>query len=149
MRENGVATSNGGLRRVAPERTGWRDEAISLRHRQWGFNCPAVDLDFVMVEYDSGKVCAIVEYKNEFAAVQYLSHPSYRAIVDLANAARVPFFVCRYTSNFAEFKAIPANDFATRYVKEPSVRLTEKEWVALLYEVRGRAMPADLFDQAV
>ena len=49
---------------VAPERTGWRDEKISLRHRMWGFDCPAVDVDFVMVEFDRARVVAIVEYKN-------------------------------------------------------------------------------------
>jgi hypothetical protein len=38
----------------------WRDEAISQRHRLWGFNCPAVDIDFLMIEYDQGKPAACV-----------------------------------------------------------------------------------------
>ncbi len=35
---------------VRQERTGWRDEKISQRHREWGYNCPAVDLDFEVVD---------------------------------------------------------------------------------------------------
>ena len=85
---------------VPPERTGWRDQELSLRHRQWGLGCPAVDLDFLMVEYDHARVACIVEYKNEFAAPQYPSHSSYRAICDLANRAKVPFIACRYATNF-------------------------------------------------
>lgn len=39
---------------TAQERTGWRDEEISARHRIWGVNCPAVDLDFLMGVGDDG-----------------------------------------------------------------------------------------------
>lgn len=40
------------MKAVAEERNGWRDERISKRHRQWGRDCPAVDIDFLMLEYD-------------------------------------------------------------------------------------------------
>ena len=53
------------------ERTGWRDQALSERHRAWGWDCPALDMDFVMIEYDNGKATALVEYKHEQAAPQY------------------------------------------------------------------------------
>ena len=135
-------------RQVAPERTGWRDEQISLRHRHWGFDCPAVDLDFLMVEYDSGKVCAIVEYKNEFAAVQYSSHPSYKAIRGLANKAKIPFFACRYSSDFSSWKVTPINHYASKYLTEP-VELSEKGWVELLYRIRGRVLKTDLFEYPI
>jgi hypothetical protein len=45
--------------RVRPERTRWRDEALSARHRKWGFHCPAVDLDLILCEYDTAHVAAI------------------------------------------------------------------------------------------
>lgn len=130
---------------VSPERTGWRDEKISLRHRHWGFDCPAVDLDFVMVEFDRGRVCCLVEYKNEFAAPQYATHPSYRAMVDLADRARIPFIACRYGSDFTWWKAHPLNGHAKKHLKSPT-ELSEKGWVELLYQIRGRVMPEDLFD---
>ena len=34
---------------VRPERTGWRDEKLSQRHRMWGWDCPAVDIDFLLL----------------------------------------------------------------------------------------------------
>lgn len=50
-----------------PERTGWRDENLSRRHREWGFHCPAVDLGFLLIEYDTGEAHSS-------------SHPGERAI---------------------------------------------------------------------
>ena len=52
---------------VRAERTGWRDEELSQEHRKWGFDCPTVDIDFLMLEYDTGRASALVEYKNEHA----------------------------------------------------------------------------------
>ena len=133
---------------VAPERTGWRDEKISLRHRMWGFDCPAVDVDFVMVEFDRARVVAIVEYKNEFAAPQYKTHPSYKALSDLATRAKIPFIACRYGSDFSWWKCTPINSYATKYL-DRQVELSEKGWVTLLYSIRGRTMPVDIFDEAI
>ena len=65
---------------VRAERTGWRDQALSDRHREWGFNCPSVDLDFLMVEYNIGLPVALVEYKNERAWMPDFRHATYRAL---------------------------------------------------------------------
>jgi hypothetical protein len=43
------------MRKIPPERNGWRDLEMSLRHKLWGFHCPAVDIDFLMVEYNRGQ----------------------------------------------------------------------------------------------
>ena len=83
---------------VKQERTGWRDLRLSQRHRRWGWDCPAVDLDFLFLEYDRGKAVALVEYKHEQAAPQYASHPTYQAMIDLGNRASVPVFAARYLS---------------------------------------------------
>ena len=40
---------------VKPETHGFRDESISRRHRMYGFNCPAADLDFLLVEFKDRK----------------------------------------------------------------------------------------------
>jgi hypothetical protein len=136
------------LNSVSPERTGWRDERLSLRHRFWGYDCPAVDLDFLMVEYDKGKVCAIVEYKHELALPQYPSHPSYKAVADLANRAKVPFFAVRYSDDLSSWKAHPINSLAKKFLSSP-IELSEKGWVEVLYRIRGRAMPENLFEQPI
>jgi len=86
---------------VAQERTGWRDQEISARHRMWGYDCPALDLDFLMLEYDQGKAAALVEFKNEKAMPIRMGHPSIRALIGLADAANIPLFLVRYDSHFA------------------------------------------------
>ena len=47
------------------ENTFWRDGALSLRHKKWGYDLPALDMDFLMIEYDHGIPVALIEYKLE------------------------------------------------------------------------------------
>jgi len=39
------------------------------------------------LEYDKGKAVALIEYKHEQAPTQYVSHPTYQALIDLGNRA--------------------------------------------------------------
>ncbi len=128
---------------VRPERSGWRDLALSQRHRQWGWDCPAVDVDFLLVEYDGGKASALVEYKHEQAPWLRVWHPTVRALIDLANRAELPAFVVRYASDFSWWLVRPINQLAQDWLPETR-RLTERQWVALLFRIRGREMPAEL-----
>ena len=130
---------------VRPERTGWRDEALSRRHRRWGWDCPAVDLDFLFLEYDRGKASAIVEYKNEHAAPQYASHPTYQAMIDLGNRAGIPVIACRYSDDFTKWNVVPLNAEAKKYIKERAT-LDEAGWVRLLYRIRGYELPQSVID---
>lgn len=131
-------------RAVRQERTGWRDLALSQRHRRWGWDCPAVDLDFLFLEYDKGKAVALVEYKHENAQPQYATHPTYQAMIDLANRASIPIFGVRYADDFSWWRVTALNSHAKPY--NPQQRtLTEREWVALLYKVRGYTLPQELF----
>jgi len=130
---------------VRRERTNWRDERISKRHRQrWGWDCPALDLDFLLLEYDRGKAVALVEYKNEQAATAHSTHPSYRALIDLGNRAGIPVFGVRYADDWSWWRVTPLNDMAKRWVPRQA-RMTEREWVTLLYRIRGYDVPAALF----
>ena len=129
---------------VRKERTGWRDQRLSERHRRWGWNCPAVDLDFLMLEYDRGKAVAVVEYKNVHAAPQYPIHPTYRALIDLGNRAGLPVFGVRYADDFSWWRVTPLNDLAKKWVPQQT-RMTEEEWVTVLFRIRGTEVPPDLF----
>ena len=129
---------------VRAERTGWRDQRLSERHRRWGWNCPMVDIDFLALEYDEGKAAAIVEYKHENAAPQYASQPSYRAIIDLGDRAGVPVFAVRYADDFSWWRVTPLNDLAKTWVPGQTP-MTEEEWVTTLYRIRGTEVPPDLF----
>ena len=130
---------------VREERTEWRDLEFSKRHRKWGWDCPALDIDFLMIEYDYGIPIALVEYKNEYAITQHSSHPSYKALITLGNLADLPVFACRYSNDLLWYKAVALNDKAHEWLPERKT-MTEREWVTLLYDLRGRSFPENLFD---
>lgn len=136
---------------VRQERTGWRCAAISERHRAWGFNCPAVDLDFVMAEFNHGKPVALIEYKEAKAQVPNVGHPTYRALTALADGysdGPLPFAVVFYYPDEWWFRVMPVNDRARKYwshcVNEP---LTEQRFVRGLYLLRKQFLTAA--DEAV
>ena len=130
---------------VREERTGWRDERLSRRHRRWGWDCPAVDVDFLMLEYDRGKAVALVEYKHERAEKQFATHPSYQAMIDLGDRGQIPVFACRYSDDFSNWRVVSLNGLAKRWVAA-SADMTEREWVTLLYAIRGRAPESSLWE---
>lgn len=128
------------------ERSGWRDEAISRRHRQWGFNCPGVDLDFVMVEYNHGQPVALVEYKERRAAPLQTNHPTYQALRALADGYRngpLPFFVARYCSTDWWFMVTPLNEPAQRHYQHCAGQvLSEQRFVRSLHLLRKHTLDA-------
>ena len=129
---------------VAEERTHNRDLSLSERHRKWGWDCPAVDLDFLFLEYDKGKAVALVEYKHENARPQYATHPTYQAMIDLGTRANIPVFACRYTGDFRQWNIVPLNTNAKAVLPERKT-MTEREWVCFLYHIRGYEAPEGLF----
>lgn len=90
-----------------------------------------------MLEYDTGRASALVEYKNEHAKIQYASYPSYQAIIDLGNKAGISVLACRYSDDYSRYKAVPLNDNAKKFISAPA-ELKKSEWVRLLYKIRGR-----------
>jgi hypothetical protein len=126
---------------VRKERTGWRDEEISKRHKDWGFNCPAVDLDFLMVEYNHGSPVAVVEYKYYPADKVDLDHATYRALRSLANnysdshTEGLPFLLVRYWKDPWCFLVRPANSVAKQWF-DGWEKLSEVEFVQRLYRIR-------------
>jgi len=131
---------------VREERTGWRDQSISQRHRLWGFNCPAVDLDFLVVEYNVGKPVAIIEYKHHGAKYPDWHHPTYRALISLANIARLPFLVVFYHNVDWWFRVVPVNGHAKKYY-EHWQGMTESEFVASLYRMRRVVLTNEIADK--
>jgi hypothetical protein len=129
---------------VRLERTGWRCQAISQRHRQWGYNCPCVDLDFVVAEYNHGKPVAIVEYKDKHAQPPDLGHPTYKALAELSDGYRdgpLPFFIATYCSLDWWFVVTPINDRAKAYYgKVAGQPLTEQRFVKSLYLLRKKSL---------
>ncbi len=132
------------MRQVSAERTGWRCQEISERHRAWGFNCPAVDVDFVMLEYNYGLPIALVEYKDRRAAAPKLSHPTYRALTNLADRymdGPPPFFIATYCPDEWWFSIIPMNEPAKQWFPNGR-KLSEQEYVRALYQMRLETLSA-------
>ena len=138
------------------ERSGFRDQWISERHRMWGVACSATDLDFMLLEYSRAAVCGLVEYKHKFAKQgtdwndmprRYSTELSYKALIKLGNTCKIPVINCKYDRELPLFTVTPLNEYASKFVRE-RCEMTEFQWVSLLYLIRDIRMPAsDLFDK--
>lgn len=128
---------------VKTERTGWRDEKLSLRHREWGWDCPAIDIDFLALEYDTGDPIALIEYKNEHAKPQYRSHPSYQALIKLGTRANLPVFAVRYADDLSWYRVVPLNSIARNHLNTTKT-FDEHDFVSFLYKLRNRLVPFDI-----
>lgn len=129
------------------ERTGWRDEEISRRHRVWGVNCPACDIDLPLVEYNLGLPAALIEYKHCMAKKPDLRHPTYRALWDLADGYKkdpLPFLIATYQPDIWSFRVTPVNNAAFRYF-DFNEQVTEREFVRRLYEMRKYVLDKHLW----
>jgi hypothetical protein len=125
---------------VRPERTGWRDAELSERHRLWGWNCPAVDLDFLMAEYNHGKPVAIVEYKHRRAQKPEITHPTYQTLIALADGYKdgpLPCLIAFYDPDGWRFKVQPINQAAqTAFADLQDGWISEQAFVRRLYLLR-------------
>lgn len=128
---------------VRVERTNWRDAAISARHRLYGFDCPATDIDFLLVEYNAGRPAALVEYKAVGAWLGNIHRNTLSALRLLADAANIPFLLVMYDARSWCFTVYPHNRAALAFVQTPTT-YSERDYVRLLYRMRGIDAPSDL-----
>ncbi len=137
------------MKPVRLERTFWRDEGLSQRHRLWGYDLPAVDIDFLLIEYDRGIACALVDYKIEFSAWPDLNSASFRAMIDIASNRFVPIpaFIVRYAADFSWYDVIGLNLESWAWMRSKVQRMTERQWVEILYRLRGYEPPNDLWQK--
>lgn len=133
-------------RLVRPERTNWRDQDLSLRHRRWGFDAPAVDIDFLMTEYDGERPCALVEYKAYQRRKINLETSGIRTVSALASMCGLPFFVVAYDSTQFWSYVKPMNARAAQWLPDRAV-MSEAQYVTFLYRIRGRSVPETVLRQ--
>ena len=131
---------------VRKERSGWRCEEISRRHRDWGYNCPAVDLDFLVVEYNHAKPVALIEYKNRKYNSANTSDHTYAALKNLADnyaPQPLPFLLVVYDPVDWWFIIHPMNREAERRCQHVAGRpISEQRFVQGLYRLREHALQA-------
>jgi hypothetical protein len=139
---------------TANERHNKRDAILSLKHRSWGFNVPAVDIDFLMIEYDQSIPKALIEYRHINGAIRV--DASIKAIIALADAANIPFFVVQYSyatddgtlwkeatvDTPARFRIICMNPLAEKhwFTWDDNDWLDEQAYRKWLHEIRGRSI---------
>ena len=108
------------VKSVPKERTGWRDEAISRRHRLYGVECPMIDIDFLVSEnsYDQSK--SIIEYKSDLVPQPPdFTNTQYRTLINLSNKAELPFYSVYYNKNIWCYTVYPGNDLAFETIPRP------------------------------
>src|SRR5262245_48041683 len=104
----------------ANERTGWRDEAASARHRFYGENAPMVNIDSLWLEYDRAVPVALVELRRVGGRVWGLENDSnVRAIAALANDrfTPLPFVIVLYDYPPFGYKVVYLNGFAAAFFR--------------------------------
>lgn len=126
------------------ETLGIRCSEISQRHRLYGTDVPACDLDFLLIEYDRAEPVALFEYKFYRGGPRLdLDQPSLKAFASLATRSDLPAFVAQYDVGTWQYRLYPANEQAKAFV--PRIRwFTEREYATLLYRLRNREIPDTL-----
>ena len=130
---------------LVKERTYTRDVGLKVRHEAYGVDCPAIDLDHIVVEYDTGVARALIEYKHEKSRPQFITHPNFRALIDLSDRAEVPAFAARYADEYSWFQVVPLNDLAKEKLRGRP-KLSEPEFIEFLYGLRDRPVPSGLIE---
>lgn len=125
------------------EETGWRDGRISQRHRTWGMDAPAVDIDWLLIEYSASQPVAIIDWKAFGSPEANLMSNNFRALRSLANAAGIPLMIVYYQAQDWWFRVVPANVWAVKWYPNEMV-MSEREFVGSLYAMRGRVFPKAL-----
>ena len=137
------------------ERSGWRDAALSARHRRWGKKINMVDLDFMAMEFYSEEPLAVIEfkhrrtmeiradfYKGRYNAMRNLCDGYHRADSD-GKYRHKPLhcLVAIYDAMHWTFDVIPLNDVAEKfYAHCRGELLTERRFVKSLYAMRKSAL---------
>jgi hypothetical protein len=113
----------------------WDNQALSNRHRDWGYDCPAVDLDFIVV--NKGKIAALVEYKhNDSSALpsKFKHHPTGITLSSLAKefGLKIPLLFCYYNDDYSRFTLYPISNSSLEHEPYFGRKLSQKEYFEFL-----------------
>ena len=138
-----------------------RDAWLSGRHRLWGRDVPAMDLDFILAEYDRCVPIALIDYKHEHGVIN-LESANTRTLIALGDMAGIPAFIVRYGHSKQDewwgdvpedsvpwFQVIPLNVYAhgkDMPSNSNNTKLSELVFVTWLYDLRGRKIPQSVVD---
>lgn len=134
--------------KIPEVRTAHTGQETWRRHRRYGYDAPACDVD--VIEYNYGQPIALVEDKHSNAKPEegtWQNTATQNAKRSLANASGIPFFSRRYWQPSWMQLVIPLNEEADKLLHTDGELLTEWEYVVFLYELRGNNFPPEGDDQ--
>lgn len=133
--------------------SGWRDAGLASWHESRGIGCPAPGITFAMVEYDRGQPVGIVNYvrRGETLPRGEDVARTYAGFGELSGPnGPLPFLTAVYDPyNWA--MTLYAHNSVARAVADMDgkvTRVSEYEFAAILYRMRGRYI-ADELDPSV
>ena len=133
-----IYDENGVRQREAKE---WRDEWISERHRTWGYQLPATDIDFMLLEYSGSKPIALIEYKT-VGSMKYVGIDKvmrgHAPVSNLADMANLPSFIVAYDIQSIKFWVFATNNHAElELLGDNYEAISESKFVSFLKRLRG------------
>ena len=133
-----------------------RDEDLRERHRLWGVQCQATDIDCLLLEYCAGEPCALIEYKFHRATTADPEFGPVKAIGKLATYANLPAYMVRWKRDPWLFEVHALNGLATGFFSEvweqPGEEtavavMGETAYVRFLHKLRGRVASDAVLDR--
>lgn len=132
--------------------SGWRDSLLTAQHERYGFPAPAAGMVLPMIEYDRGRAVGIVSYHSDFMNLPRgegigASHRAFGRLRDATGLDELPFLTACYNVRDWSFHVFPHNEAARRLTGvsggnvPPRILMNEREFVGLLYKMRGRDVP--------
>lgn len=126
--------------------SGWRDGTLAAKHAGWGHAFPVAGMAFPMVEYDQGVPLAVISYirRGEELPTGGWVSAAYSAFSNMyrETGEQLPFFTVQYDPRNWAYRIfghnVPARDFLGTGGWH---KMTEVEFVANLYRLRGRIAP--------
>jgi len=126
------------------QRSSFRHEDISLRHRRWG-PLGLCDIDaWYTLEMRRDIPVALVSYKREGYKEASESEMTSKGFIALGDAARLPVFEVIYSADMGTYLVDPKNSWA-KNVEDGGV-MDEYAYVSLLYRLRRMNMPMSVRD---
>ena len=145
--QNRIENTWGGEGLIATDiANGSVSDSISDRHRGYGNNCPATNIDCLLYEYNHMQPVAIIDFKARRLAANDRTSFNARATANLCNMARIPFYLASYSNSEWSFILAPVNAIATQLMQKHGMtetKMSELQFVTFLYDLRGKRLPSE------
>lgn len=124
-------------------------ESISPRHREWGNDCPATNIDCILAEYNHKQPVAFIEYKGRRPMLSDSSSANAQVMINLGDRANLPNYIVYYNNSDWTFSIAPGNklsrDLLFKYADfQFNQTIDELRFVGFLYALRQERLPASI-----